>query len=96
MDTFSELEDFGKAQRRRISPTIVAIDSQRTRSALLRSQKGIDGNKNVKGLKRNIIIDKNGDILGASTTPAKKICIVERALNQEIMSKLSGNNQICQ
>lgn len=29
-----------------------------------------DGNKKVKGVKRNIITDKDGDILEASTTPA--------------------------
>ncbi len=33
-------------------------------------KKGFDGNKKVKGVKRNIITDKDGDILEASTTPA--------------------------
>ncbi|MDE6534126.1 MAG: transposase [Muribaculaceae bacterium] len=47
-----------------------AIDSESSRSALPRSQKGIDGNKKIKGVKRNIITDKDGDILEASTTPA--------------------------
>ena len=51
-------------------PTIGAIDSESSRSALPRSQKDLTGNKKVKGVKRNIITDKDGDILEASTTPA--------------------------
>ena len=75
MDAFGELEDdlVKKVRLRRgesETPTIGAIDSQSSRSALPRSQKGIDGNKKVKGVKRNIITDKDGDILEATTTPA--------------------------
>ena len=74
-DAFGELEDdlVKKVRLRRgesETPTIGAIDSQSARSALPRSQKGIDGNKKVKGVKRNIITDKDGDILEATTTPA--------------------------
>ncbi len=75
MDAFAELE-YGLMEKVRLrrgespQPTIGAIDSESSRSALLRPQKGIDGNKTVKGVKRNIITDKDGDILGASTTPA--------------------------
>lgn len=75
MDAFSELEDKLVKQVRlkrgeSPTPTIGAIDSASSRSALPRSQKGIDGNKKVKGVKRNIITDKDGDILEATTTPA--------------------------
>ena len=75
MYAFAELEDVlvEKVRLRRGEsphPTIGAIDSASSRSALPRSQKGIDGNKKVKGVKRNIITDKDGDILEASTTPA--------------------------
>ena len=75
MDAFSELEDV-LVQKIRLkrgesaTPTIGAIDSASARSALPRSQKGVDGNKKVKGVKRNIITDKDGDILEATTTPA--------------------------
>ena len=67
MDTFAELEDsLVEAVRLRRGespqPTIGAIDSESSRSGLPRSQKGIDGNKKVKGVKRNIITDKDGDI----------------------------------
>ena len=75
MDAFPELEDSlveSVRLRRGESPhpAIGAIDSASSRSALPRSKKGIDGNKKVKGVKRNIITDKDGDILEASTTPA--------------------------
>lgn len=75
MDAFSELEDMLVKELRlkrgeSATPTIGAIDSASARSALPRSQKGIDGNKKVKGVKRNIITDKDGDILEATTTPA--------------------------
>ena len=75
MDAFSELEDrlVGILRLKRgesPNPTIGVIDSQSSRSALPRSRKGIDGNKKVKGVKRNIITDKDGDILEASTTRA--------------------------
>lgn len=75
MDAFSELED-NLVQKIRLkngesaAPTIGAIDSASSRSALPRSQKGIDGNKKVKGVKRNIITDKDGNIPEATTTPA--------------------------
>lgn len=75
MDAFSELEDIlvRKLRLKRgesATPTIGAIDSASSRSALPRSQKGVDGNKKVKGVKRNIITDKDGDILEATATPA--------------------------
>ncbi len=75
MDAFAELEDglVAKVRLRRgesPQPTIGAVDSGSSRSALPRSQKVIDGNRKVKGVKRNIITDKDGDILEASTNPA--------------------------
>lgn len=74
MDAFSELEDSlveSVRLRRGESPhPTSAIDSASSRSALPRSKKGIDGNKKVKDMKHNIITDRDGDILEASTTPA--------------------------
>ena len=75
MDAFSELE-YNLVQKIRLkngesaAPTIGVIDSASVCSGLPRSQKGIDGNKKVKGVKRNIITDTGGDILEATTTPA--------------------------
>lgn len=42
---------------------IGAIDSKNSRSGLRCSQKSMDGNKKVKGIKRNNITDKGSDIL---------------------------------
>lgn len=41
-------------------PNVVVIDSQSVRSAYAQSQKGVDGNKKVKGIKRHIAVDDNG------------------------------------
>lgn len=46
------------------------IDSQSVRSALPQSQKGIDGNKRVKGIKRHLIVDENGWPLDVTVTAA--------------------------
>lgn len=51
-------------------PTVAVIDSQSVRSALPQSQKGIDGNKRIKGIKRQIAVDSQGLPLAISTTTA--------------------------
>lgn len=51
-------------------PSIGAIDSQSVKSALPQSEKGIDGNKKVKGIKRSIVTDKNGFVLAAQASKA--------------------------
>lgn len=56
--------------KRAKSPTIAVIDSQSVRSALPQSQKGIDGHKRIKGIKRQIVVDSQGLPLAISTTTA--------------------------
>ena len=51
-------------------PSLALVDSQSVKSALPQSEKGIDGNKKVKGIKRHIATDKNGYILAAQVTTA--------------------------
>ena len=51
-------------------PSLALLDSQSTKSALPQSEKGIDGNKKVKGIKRHIVTNKNGYVLGAEITTA--------------------------
>lgn len=51
-------------------PSIAVIDSQSVKSASLPSPKGIDGNKKVKGIKRQLAVDRNGHLLDIQTTPA--------------------------
>lgn len=56
--------------KQRIRPTVVVIDSQTVKSGLPNSQKGIDGNKKIKGIKRHIVVDSNGFPLNVVATTA--------------------------
>lgn len=51
-------------------PTVCFIDSAGRRSGLSDSIKGVDGFKKIKGIKRHIITDSQGNILHVSTTCA--------------------------
>ena len=48
-----------KGKQRR-NPHVAIIDSQSSRCGLPQSQKGIDGNKRIKGIKRHIAVDSHG------------------------------------
>lgn len=50
------------------SPSVGALDAQSTNRVVNKGDNGYDGNKKVKGIKRNIITDRNGFIL------ARKVC----------------------
>ena len=51
-------------------PFECVIDSRSVRSALSDSQKGVDGNKRIKGIKRHIAVESNGYVLEVNATPA--------------------------
>lgn len=51
-------------------PSVAVIDAQSVKSSSYPSPKGIDGNKKVKGIKRQIAVDKNGHILDVQITTA--------------------------
>lgn len=59
-----------KRRGRKPSPTVVVIDSQSVRSGYAQSEKGVDGFKRVKGIKRQIAVDSNGFPLCADVTRA--------------------------
>lgn len=46
------------------------VDSQSIRSGLCDSDKGIDGHKRIKGIKRHVMVDTNGYVLGVNVTTA--------------------------
>lgn len=46
------------------------IDSQSSRSAIPDSEKGVDGHKRIKGIKRHLAVDNNGYPLAVHTTTA--------------------------
>lgn len=56
----------GKAKQ----PTVAVIDSQSVRSGLPHSEKGIDGGKKIKGIKRHLSVDSNGFPLTVVTSRA--------------------------
>lgn len=51
-------------------PTLGIMDSQSVRWGNNRSFKSFDGNKKVKGIKRHIVVDKNGFLLAVMVTVA--------------------------
>lgn len=51
-------------------PTLGIMDSQSVRWGNNRSLNGYDGNKKVKGIKRHVIVDKNGFLLAVMVTVA--------------------------
>lgn len=51
-------------------PEVAVIDSRGVRSGLPHSEKGIDGNKRVKGIKEHLAADNNGCPLTIETTTA--------------------------
>lgn len=57
-------------QGRNANPVMGMVDSQSVRSALPQSQKGVDGFKKVKGIKRQILVDSIGNPLLIYVTTA--------------------------
>lgn len=63
----------GKARLKRNQnrePSLGIMDSQSVRWGNNRSPNGFDGNKKVKGIKRHIVVDKNGFLLAIMVTVA--------------------------
>lgn len=54
------------------NPHIGVVDSKSVRSARSDSEKGIDGGKRIKGIKRHILVDSNGFPLQALVTRANE------------------------
>lgn len=52
------------------APTVVAPDTQSVRWGNHKSNNGFDANKRVRGIKRSIVVDRNGFILGRSVDSA--------------------------
>lgn len=52
------------------SPSVAVVDSQSVRQNLPHSEKGVDGYKRVKGIKRHISVDSNGYPLEVMVTTA--------------------------
>lgn len=55
---------------KRSEPTAAILDSQTVRSADQAGQRGFDANKKTKGIKRHVLVDTLGLLLGVFVTPA--------------------------
>ena len=68
-------------------PSIGIVDSQSVRWGNNRSLNGIDGNKKKKGIKRHVVVDKNGFLIAIMVTIAniydgKAVCLLMRVLKE--------------
>jgi len=68
-------------------PSIGIVDSQSVRWGNNRSLNGIDGNKKVKGIKRHVVVDKNGFLIAVMVTIAnvydgKAVYLLMRVLKE--------------
>jgi len=89
LDKLRSLVRITKGQKPR--PTLGIMDSQSVRWGNNRSLKSYDGNKKVKGIKRHIVVDKNGFLLAVMVTVAhihdsKAVVMLMRVLAQSYHS----------
>ncbi|MGM9847701.1 MAG: IS5 family transposase [Muribaculaceae bacterium] len=92
-DVFSKikrklLENKRIKEKRKKSSSIAVIDSQSVRSGLSKSEKGIDGNKKIKGIKRHICVDSAGTPLEIIITRAN---IHDSKVSAALISKTKIN-----
>jgi putative transposase len=76
---------FKRGQNKQASAGI--MDSQSVRWGNNRSLNGIDGNKKVKGIKRHVVVDRNGFLIAVMVTAAnihdgKAACLLMRILKE--------------
>ena len=69
------------------NPSLVCIDSQSVRGDVNLQEKGIDGNKKVKGRKRHVVVDVLGLIIFCTITAAN---ISDIHPGREFIKQLSG------
>lgn len=59
-----------KAKAKSPQPSVAVIDSQSVRTGLAQSEKGVDGGKKIKGIKRHLAVDSNGFPVGLTISRA--------------------------
>ncbi|NAW50085.1 transposase, partial [Elizabethkingia argentiflava] len=68
-------------------PSLGIMDSQSIRWGNIRSLKGFDGNKKIKGIKRHVLVDKNVFLIAIMVTMAnihdsKAVILLMRVLKE--------------
>ena len=53
-----------RSRKQNVTPSVGALDAQSVKWGNRKSNNGFDANKKVKGIKRSIVVDRNGFILG--------------------------------
>ena len=71
----------------KVNPSLGIIDSQSVRWGNNRSLNGIDGNKKIKGIKRHVVVDKNGFLIAvmlsiANVHDGKAVLLLMRVLKE--------------
>ena len=89
----------GESCGKNSAPTVGVMDSQSVRCGLPQSQKGVDGSKKIKGIKRHICIDSNGFPLSLTTTTsnvhdskASYGLLADLAVKYQSINKIKADN----
>ena len=84
-----------KKQQRKVEPTLLIVDSQSVKTTAGTSeQTGYDANKKVKGRKRHIAVDTQGNIMAAGVTAANVHDKVGALSLEEQVEDLDGVKKI--
>ncbi len=60
-----------RKRKQSVTPSVMAFDAQSIKWGNRQSDNGFDANKKVKGIKRNIAVDRNGLIIGRYVSSAR-------------------------
>ena len=85
----SLVKSFRKKAGRRPQPTVGIIDAQSVKNTLVNSQeRGYDAGKKIKGIKRHVVVDTQGNILAIAIQSASvqdrdgAACVIEMMANK--------------
>ena len=89
----------GKVRRklgRKTDPSLGIVNSQSVRWGNNRSLNGFDGNKKVKGIKRHVVVDKNGFLIAVMVSIANDKNVIAKVINSTWYKKLFQKSKYTQ